>query len=139
MSSIGNRRWLALAATTLAVLAVGLDVTVLSVGTALLAISCLQRFEKNAGTLKAWGWFFHPLSELLRGVGRSSYEIYLTHMFVIWPVVWAFYRSRSSLNTAPVWFLIAAVISGMLGFAVAKFYSEPLNRILRGTMRGVQS
>jgi peptidoglycan/LPS O-acetylase OafA/YrhL len=117
----------------------GLDVTVLSVGTALLAISSLQRFEQNAVARSAWSWFFHPLSELLRGVGRSSYEIYLTHMFVIWPVVWAFYRSRSSLNTAPVWFLIAAVISGMLGFAVAKFYSEPLNRILRGPMRGVQS
>jgi DHA2 family multidrug resistance protein-like MFS transporter len=37
MSSIGNRRWLALAATTLAVLAVGLDVTVLSVALPTLA------------------------------------------------------------------------------------------------------
>lgn len=102
----------------------GLDVAVLNVGTALLVIALQQRFEKNAGPGR---WFTAPL----RWFGRNSYEVYLTHMLVVWPMVGIFYHTQQSINTAVWWFLAITVLTGVLGALVARFYSEPLNTKLR--------
>jgi peptidoglycan/LPS O-acetylase OafA/YrhL len=67
----------------------------------------------------------------LRWFGRNSYEVYLTHMFVIWPMAMLFLHFHQSLNTAPLWFLAITALAGVLGYAVARFYSEPLNHRLR--------
>jgi len=103
---------------------VGLEVTLLELGTAMLVIAVQQRFE----TQPADG---HWSTAILRWYGRNSYEVYLTHMFVIWPMVGIFYHSRQPLNSAPLWFLAMTALSGVLGYLVARFYSEPLNRIVR--------
>src|SRR5262249_45232822 len=76
----------------------GLDVTVLQLGAALLVIALQQHSEQNA----AAGYWFNGW---LRWFGRNSYEVYLTHMLVIWPLVGIFYRLHQSLNVAPVWFI----------------------------------
>ncbi len=66
-----------------------------------------------------------------RWFGRNSYEIYLTHMFVIWPLVALFQRSGITIYGAPGLFIITTVLAGLLGWMVARFYSEPFNRWLR--------
>lgn len=102
----------------------GLDVTILELGTALLVIAYQQRFEAKA---TAGHWLTSPL----RWFGRNSYEVYLTHMLVVWPMVGVFYHTHQPLNSAPLWFVAATVFSGLLGYAVARFYSEPVNKALR--------
>ncbi|HEY6352305.1 MAG TPA: acyltransferase [Candidatus Angelobacter sp.] len=111
---------------------VGLDVTVLQVGTALLIIALQQRFEKNAPA-GHWstGW--------LRWFGRNSYEVYLTHMLVVWPMVGIYFRLHQSPNMAALWFVPITALTGLLGYVVARFYSEPLNGELRRRLPSASS
>jgi peptidoglycan/LPS O-acetylase OafA/YrhL len=112
---------------------VGLDVTTLEIGTALLLIALQQNFETLRPDLspgKAATALFHSTASL-RWFGRNSYEVYLTHMLVVWPIVVLFFHFHQSINTAPFWFLAATALAGVLGYAVARFYSEPLNHWLR--------
>lgn len=67
----------------------------------------------------------------LRWFGRNSYEVYLTHMFAVWPMVGLFFYLRQSIHLAPLWFLATLALSGGLGYLVARFYSDPLNHRLR--------
>ncbi len=102
----------------------GLDVTVLEIAVALMVIGLQQRFDRYAPRGR-WP------TAVLRWFGRNSYEVYLTHMFVVWPMVWAFFRFHQSINMAPVWFVAYTVLAGVLGALVARFYSEPMNRKIR--------
>ena len=122
---------------------VGLDITTLELGAALLLIALQLGFNSQGGpksldtktssrigsavraqlSFSLAGWF--------RWFGRNSYEIYLTHMFVIWPSVFLFQRSGLTINAAPGLFVITTVLAGLLGWTVARFYSEPCNRWLR--------
>jgi hypothetical protein len=54
----------------------------------------------------------------------------MTHEFI---VVWAAF-AFASLHPMPksVWLIFVVLVSGVLGAVVAQFYSEPLNRRLRG-------
>ena len=102
--------------------ATGLDVTVLAIGTGLILISA--RPDGFGGAAVGW----------IRSFGRNSYEIYLTHSFVMVLGARAF-KMASSANWAPVWHVTLVAASGALGWAVAKVYSEPLNRWLRGSVQ----
>jgi len=66
----------------------------------------------------------------LRWLGRYSYEVYLAHEFVVFGVLSIFLR----VHRGPVvlWICAVVVLSGVLGFLLAQFISEPMNRILRG-------
>jgi peptidoglycan/LPS O-acetylase OafA/YrhL len=122
---------------------VGLDITTLELGAALLLIALQLGFDSQAGSksldpkissrigpaIRAQ-LLFSPV-RWLRWFGRNSYEIYLTHMFVIWPLVFLFQHSGVTLNAAPGLFVITTVLAGLLGWTVARFYSEPCNRWLR--------
>ena len=55
-------------------------------------------------------------------LGRNSYEVYLLHMFV---------SMGKPMIAVPVLFLTVTPISGAFGAVVARFYSEPMNRLLR--------
>jgi peptidoglycan/LPS O-acetylase OafA/YrhL len=114
---------------------VGLDVTTLEIGTALLLIALQQSFEKRSllagsSTSKTAKALFRSTA-FLRWFGRNSYEVYLTHMLVVWPMVILFFHFHQSINMAPIWFLAATALAGVLGYVVAQFYSEPLNHRLR--------
>ena len=66
----------------------------------------------------------------IRWFGRHSYEIYLTHEFV---VVWvAQLYVKVHRGSALVWIAAEVVFAAVLGALVAKWFSEPLNRRLRG-------
>jgi peptidoglycan/LPS O-acetylase OafA/YrhL len=120
---------------------VGLDVTILEIGSALLLVALQQNSEKHAENISdkpigPYGWnrisgYLHRSTAFLRWFGRNSYEVYLTHMFAVWPMVGLFFYFRQSIHLAPLWFLATLALAGTLGYVVARFYSEPLNRQLR--------
>jgi peptidoglycan/LPS O-acetylase OafA/YrhL len=101
---------------------ISLDDTILSFGTALLLMGLATETRTDS-----------PFDRLLAPLrfGRNSYEIYLTHMFVVFPMVWVFDLWHMHSSVAPLWFLLTTVLAGAMGAAVARFYSEPLNRRLR--------
>jgi peptidoglycan/LPS O-acetylase OafA/YrhL len=115
---------------------IGLDVTVLEVGTALLVIAMQQGEQEQRKERQLTSTFLgmQLFGRLLRWFGRNSYEVYLTHMLVVLPVVMLYQHLDAGINTAPRWFLGATTLTGLAGFVAAKFYSEPLNRRLRARL-----
>jgi peptidoglycan/LPS O-acetylase OafA/YrhL len=110
-----NRLWPLLGNGTLLLL------TLSSVG---LVLAChLQLRDAGPRPIPGTGW--------LRSCGRLSYEIYLTHMFVVWPVVRAFRASGGGLRWGILWFLPALALSWLLGWLVAHYLSVPCERLLR--------
>jgi len=99
----------------------GLDVTLLEIATACIILGLRPRKIPGATLLSA------PL----RWLGRDSYEIYLTHCFLIIPAGLTFRAWHAALASQPVWFLALICLSGLLGWLVARVYSEPMNRSLR--------
>ena len=63
--------------------------------------------------------------------GQRSYEIYLTHMFVVVVLAGVFVTTGKRMWAVPLFFAGVLLLSGLLGDAVARFYSEPMNRRLR--------
>jgi peptidoglycan/LPS O-acetylase OafA/YrhL len=102
----------------------GLDFTLLALGTCLLMLAMAQ--ENKVGR---WP------SGCLRWFGRHSYEIYLTHCFIM---MWGI-QTYLALGLAPLWgwawYGLMLVLSAILGWVVARWYSEPMNRWLRKGLR----
>ena len=98
----------------------GLNMTVLGIGTALFI----------AGTAQTQWRSPRLLAPLLK-IGQYSYEVYLTHMFVVWAFFALFLHAGSSMRLVPTLFVATILCAGALSFVVAHFYSEPLNRKLR--------
>jgi peptidoglycan/LPS O-acetylase OafA/YrhL len=73
--------------------------------------------------LRGLGW--------LRSFGRLSYEIYLSHMFVVFAIVAAFRASGGEPRTGFWWYLPAVALCWILGALVARLYSDPCDRALR--------
>jgi peptidoglycan/LPS O-acetylase OafA/YrhL len=111
-------------ATRLHLGSLGLDVTVLAIGTALLL------WGANTVTTATSPSSMRLLAPV-RWFGQQSYEIYLTHSFL---TVWGarlFQAAGSPYNTAPLWDVGIVLISALLGWLVASSLSEPANRYLR--------
>ncbi|HZP05707.1 MAG TPA: acyltransferase [Terracidiphilus sp.] len=97
---------------------------VLTLSTAALVLGFhLQVRAVPAWSFKGTGW--------LQSFGRLSYEIYLTHMFVVLLVVRAFHSTQASLRWGFLWYLPAIALAWMLGWLVAKYFSFPTERALR--------
>lgn len=100
----------------------GLDGSLLALGTCAIAIPSTLKNARGRGWTTPVKWF-----------GRNSYEVYLTHEFiVVWTV--AIY-AKFHAGVISFWIVSVLLLSGILGAAVARFYSEPLNRRLRGQQR----
>jgi len=67
----------------------------------------------------------------LRSFGLLSYEVYLTHMFLVWPVVRAFKAWGGGIWWGILWYLPAVGLSWALGWLVARYISVPCERALR--------
>ncbi len=70
----------------------------------------------------------------LRGWGRLSYEIYLTHMFVVFAVAGLFKSMGGDLRMGAWWYLPALLGCWALGALLARFYSDPCDRALRARL-----
>jgi peptidoglycan/LPS O-acetylase OafA/YrhL len=94
---------------------------VLTIGTALLAVA----FGSGWGAARlpaGTGW--------LRSCGRLSYEIYLSHMFVVWPAIWLFRWSGGSLRHGWLFFPPTVALAWALGWAIDRIVSKRANRWL---------
>ena len=98
----------------------GLDMTILAIGTCLIVATVTQTKWKSARVM-------YPLLNL----GQRSYEVYLTHMFVVFAVFQLFVLAGKPIGAVLPLFIVVIVIAGVLGEVVARFYSEPLNRVIR--------
>ena len=58
-------------------------------------------------------------------MGQRSYEIYLTHMFVVFALFNLFVFGGKSLGSVPFLFVTTILCAAVLGDVVARFYSEP--------------
>jgi peptidoglycan/LPS O-acetylase OafA/YrhL len=98
----------------------GLNMTVLAVGTCLLIAVFAQT-----------GWRAPAVLAPLLRLGRRSYEIYLTHVFLVLGVFYLFVRAGKPLRAVPVLFVGVILLSALVGEVVARGYTEPVNRWLR--------
>lgn len=98
----------------------GLNMTILGIGTCLF-IAATAQTQWQAPR------FLRPL---LR-IGQYSYEVYLTHMFVVFALFDAFLAAGRQMPLVPALFALTILIAGILGAVISHFYSEPMNRVLR--------
>lgn len=98
----------------------GLNMTILGLGTCMFIAATAQTQWKSPR-------FVRPLLRL----GQYSYEVYLTHMFVVFALFSLFLDAGKAMRLVPVLFVAVIVVAGLLGELVARFYSEPMNRLLR--------
>jgi peptidoglycan/LPS O-acetylase OafA/YrhL len=98
----------------------GLDMTIIALGTCGVIIASAQTQWRAP----------RPLAPLLH-LGRSSYEVYLTHMFVVFAFFAIFVHEGNPIWAVPLLFLATVIAAAAVGDLVARFFSEPLNRILR--------
>ena len=96
------------------------DDSVLAIGTCLI-LAAAPRLEWSPGRI----------AKLLLRRGENSYEIYLTHMFVVFACLEVFLRTGKALAGVPFYFPAVITLSAALGSAVARLYSEPANAWLR--------
>ena len=92
-----------------------------------LLLACAQR--QRHGPWPGWrglGW--------LRSWGRLSYEIYLSHMFVVFAVVRLFRLTGSDFRLGVFWYLLALPLCWLLGLLVERWLSTPCERWLRARL-----
>lgn len=98
----------------------GLNMTVLAIGACLGIVAAAQS-----------RWRAPRLLSPFLLLGQRSYEIYLTHIFVVLPMFAMFVHLGAPLRGVPLLFLLVIAAAGCLGWAVAILYTEPVNRWLR--------
>ncbi len=89
---------------------------------------CLAADKRPIRAARGLGW--------LRAWGRLSYEIYLTHMFVVFAVVRLYRATSGDLRTAWLWYLPIFALCWLLGLAVERGLSGPCERWLKARLLG---
>ncbi|UPG91907.1 acyltransferase [Luteibacter aegosomaticola] len=72
-----------------------------------------------------------PYTGWLQAMGRASYEIYLTHMFVVFTLVGIARMTATDKAWGWLWYAPAVLLAWALGHLVSVYFSEPANRALR--------
>jgi peptidoglycan/LPS O-acetylase OafA/YrhL len=98
----------------------GLNFTLLGIGTCMFIAATTQTEWTSP----------RVLGPLIR-MGRYSYEIYLTHMFVVFAFFDLFLHTGKPMRGVPFLFIFAILVAALLGAGIANLYSEPANRFLR--------
>ena len=107
----------------------GTDDTALALATCMVILGSVLRGR----TGRAW-------TAPIRWFGRHSYEVYLTHEFVVVWVTMLYVRlhpagrdwAGGNWGSPLVWIPAEVVLAAPLGWAVARWFSEPMNGWLRG-------
>ncbi|HUZ95618.1 MAG TPA: acyltransferase [Edaphobacter sp.] len=98
----------------------GLNMTILALGTCMLVAVAAETQWRSPRVLS-------PLLKL----GQRSYEVYLTHIFVVFALFGLFIKAGKPMRSIPALFIAVIVIAGLLGEIVARLFSDPMNRLLR--------
>jgi peptidoglycan/LPS O-acetylase OafA/YrhL len=98
---------------------IGPGMTILAIGTCLIIAASAQTQWRAP-------LFLTPLLKL----GERSYEVYLSHMFIVFACFDLFVRLGKQMKFVPILFLTTILASALLGDLIARLYSEPLNRLL---------
>jgi peptidoglycan/LPS O-acetylase OafA/YrhL len=106
----------------------GLRMTILGLGTCMFIAAMAQT-----------QWRAKPILRPLLKIGEYSYEVYLTHMFVVYTFFDLFVRAGKPMRLVPVLFVATILMAALLGAAVARLYSEPMNCMLRTKLGGAGS
>ncbi len=80
------------------------------------------------------GWTI-PGTAWLRSFGRMSYEIYLTHMFVVLTVVELYKRFGGGPRWGLLWYPPAIAAAWALGWLVTRFFSVPAEHAVRARLQ----
>lgn len=102
-----------------------------------LSTMCLLLASRGSSTRNGWatarglGW--------LRSWGRLSYEIYLSHMFVVFAVVRWFKFAGANYRNGWLWYLLTLALCWLLGALVERLLSTPCERWLRKALAPVPS
>ncbi|MBB2179090.1 acyltransferase family protein [Gluconacetobacter tumulicola] len=83
--------------------------------------------RRLAGRSSAW----------VRSFGMMSYEVYLTHMFAVFFIMWVYGASGLPFTSSWVAFPITLGLSWLIGYSVDRFFSYPADRWLRRAFRDV--
>jgi peptidoglycan/LPS O-acetylase OafA/YrhL len=100
----------------------------------LLALSALCLLLACAQRQRRGDWHASRGLDWLRSWGRLSYEIYLSHMFVVFAVVRIFRLAGGDLRWGFLWYLLALPLCWLLGLAVERWLSAPCERWLRASL-----
>lgn len=98
----------------------GLDMSIIALGTCLIVAAVARA-----------NWHAPRALSPLRNLGQRSYEIYLTHMFVVLALFELFLLAGKPMRAVAPLFIAVIMISALLGELVARFCSEPLNHAIR--------
>jgi peptidoglycan/LPS O-acetylase OafA/YrhL len=98
----------------------GLSMSILAAGACMIIAVAAQTRWQSPRLLK-------PLLLL----GQRSYEVYLTHVFVVLLLFRFFVAAGKPLKAVPLLFAAVIVLAALFGELVARAYSEPMNRWLR--------
>lgn len=99
---------------------IGINVSLLELSVAVL----LMAFKWNNFRIS------NVAGECLLNMGRNSYEIYITHMFIVIGVA-SLPVSKTPLRCL-LWYFVVILASAVCGQLLAKYFSIPLNRYFRG-------
>jgi peptidoglycan/LPS O-acetylase OafA/YrhL len=98
----------------------GLDMTILAIGTCMVIVAVGQSSWRSPRAM-------FPVVRF----GQRSYEVYLSHMFVVFAMFQLFVAAGSPRYGVPILFVSVILVAGLLGELIARFYSEPMKRLLR--------
>jgi peptidoglycan/LPS O-acetylase OafA/YrhL len=97
-----------------------IDMSVIATGACMIMIAAAQSQWRSPRIVKP-----------LLMAGQRSYEVYLTHMFVVFAFFDWFVARGKPMAAVPALFVVVIIVAVALGDAVSRFYSEPMNRYLR--------
>ena len=98
----------------------GLNMTVIAIGACLIIAASAQS-----------AWRAPRVLVPLLSMGQRTYEIYLTHMFVVIGLFALFVHFGKPLHGVPWLFATTIVLAGFLGGVVSSAFSEPMNKLIR--------
>jgi len=87
----------------------GLNMTILAIGACMVILTAAQT-----------RWRAPRLLKPLLGLGRRSYEVYLTHVFVVLGLFSLFLATGKPMKAVPALFLSVIILAGILGDVVAR-------------------
>ncbi len=98
----------------------GLSMSLLAVGTCMVIAEAAQTRWQAPRALR-----------LILQLGQRSYEVYLTHVFVVLLLFRLFLAANKPMVAVPALFIAVILLAGLLGELIARDYQDPMNRWLR--------